>query len=93
MSQHAQHGQEDSRKALGQATAGLPEPMFIRSCVVGQARQSLLDRSTARQIYSSTDLLLDTSTNGLKQVYTTPKAIYSKIYFVENVHLIIIFNF
>ncbi len=35
----------------------------------------------------STDLRLDTSTNGLKQVYTSLEAIYWKTYFLKNVHL------
>ncbi len=41
----------------------------------------------------STDLRLDTSTNGLKQVYTSLEAIYWKTYFLNNVHLKIIYNF
>jgi hypothetical protein len=41
----------------------------------------------------ATDLWLDTSTNGLKQDYTSPQAIYSKTYFLENVHLKVINNF
>ncbi len=41
----------------------------------------------------STDLRLDSSTNGLKQVYTSPQAIYYKTYFLRNVHLKIIYNF
>ncbi len=40
----------------------------------------------------STDLQLDTSTNGLKQVYTSTQEIYEKTYFLENVHLKIIYN-
>jgi hypothetical protein len=41
----------------------------------------------------STYLRLDTSTNGLKQVYTSPQAIYLKTYFLKNVYLNIIYNF
>jgi hypothetical protein len=41
----------------------------------------------------STDLRLYTSTNALKQVYTSPEAIYQKTYFQKNVHLKIIYNF
>jgi hypothetical protein len=35
----------------------------------------------------STDLQLDTSTNGLKHVYTSTQKINEKTYFLENVHL------
>jgi hypothetical protein len=41
----------------------------------------------------STDLRLYTSTNALKQVYTSPEAIYQQTYFLKNVHLKIIYNF
>jgi hypothetical protein len=41
----------------------------------------------------STDLRLDTSTNGFKQVYTNPQEMYYKTYFLKNVHLKIIYNF
>jgi hypothetical protein len=41
----------------------------------------------------STDLGLDTSTNGLKQVYTSLEAFYQKTYFLKNVHLKISKNF
>jgi hypothetical protein len=41
----------------------------------------------------STDLRLDTSTNGFKHVYIRTQEIYEKTYFVENVHLNIIYNF
>ncbi len=41
----------------------------------------------------STDLRLDTSTNSLKQVYTSLEEIYWKTYFVNNVHLKIIYKF
>ncbi len=40
-----------------------------------------------------TDLWLDTSTNGLKHVYTGTQEDYEKTYFLENVHLKIIYNF
>jgi hypothetical protein len=39
------------------------------------------------------DLRFDTSTNGLKQVYTNPQAIYYKTDFLENVHFRNIYNF
>jgi hypothetical protein len=45
------------------------------------------------RVFCSTDLRLDTSTNGFKYVYTSPQEIYQKTYFVENVHLKIIYNF
>ncbi len=41
----------------------------------------------------STDLRLDTSTKGLKQVYTSTEEILLKTYFLKNVHSKIIYNF
>ncbi len=41
----------------------------------------------------STDLRLDTSTNDIKHVYTSPEAIQQKTYFINNVHLKILYNF
>jgi hypothetical protein len=41
----------------------------------------------------STDLWLDTSTNGLKHVCTSTQEIYEKTYFLENIHTKIIYNF
>jgi hypothetical protein len=40
-----------------------------------------------------TDRQLDTSTNCLKHAYTSTWEIYEKTYFLENVHLKIIYNF
>jgi hypothetical protein len=34
----------------------------------------------------STDLRLDTSTNGFKHVYRSPQKMYKKTYLVENVY-------
>ncbi len=48
---------------------------------------------SSKQGACSTDLRLDTSTNDLKQVYTSPEAISQKTYFLKNVHLKIIYNF
>jgi hypothetical protein len=49
--------------------------------------------SAKRYGVCSTDLRLYTSTNGLKQVYTSLEAIYWKTYFLKNVHLKISYNF
>ncbi len=40
-----------------------------------------------------TDPRLDTSTNGLKHIYTSSQEIYEKTYFLEHVHMKIIYNF
>jgi hypothetical protein len=43
--------------------------------------------------FCSTEIQFDTSKNGLKHVYTSPQEIYLKTYFLEIVHLKIIYNF
>ncbi len=52
-----------------------------------------LESSSARSGVCSTDLRLYTSTNALKQVYTSPEAIYLKTYFLKKCALNIIYNF
>ncbi len=61
---------------------------------VNHCRQVFTNFSTSvTKGVCSTDLRLDTSTNGLKQVYTSPETIYQETYFLKIVHLKLIYNF